>query len=275
MAIQSPLKTSRMGSIGVNLGLIFVSLVILLPLLWILRVSLLPPSMSYSTQMMPTVSTENYQALFSGRFGHSYLNSLVVATGSVIVALPFAACTGYAFARFSTGGVFARFTVLATQMLPPIALVLPTFALFRAVGLTNTLVGLVVVYSALNLPFLTWILMSFFKGVPIELEWAAIMDGASPFGAFWRVVIPVSLPGLAAAGVLGFILTWNEFLFALVLSGPETATIPVALASLQTSNGVKIGSVAAGVVLAVLPLIVASRFIQRFIVEGLTFGSVK
>lgn len=275
MAIQSPLKTSPSGTIGVHVGLVVVSLVILLPLLWVLRVSLEPPSMSYSTQLLPPVSVENYHALLAGHFGHSYINSLIVAIGSIIVALPFAACTGYAFARFSTGGVFARFAVLSTQMLPPIALVLPTFALFRAAGLSDTLVGLVIVYSALNLPFLTWILMSFFKNLPVELEWAAMIDGASPLGAFWRVVIPVSLPGLAAAGVLGFILTWNEFLFALVLSGPETATIPVALASLQTSNGVKIGSVAAGVVLAILPLIIASRFIQRFIVEGLTFGSVK
>lgn len=275
MAVQSPLRTSRLGSIGVHIGLIVVSLVILLPLLWVLRVSFMPSSMSYSTALTPPLSTENYHVLFSGHFPRSYLNSLIVAVGSVVVALPFAACTGYAFARFRTGGFFARFTVLSTQMLPPIALVLPTFALFRAVGLSNTLIGLIIVYAALNLPFLTWILMSFFKGVPVELEWAAMMDGASAFGVFWRVVLPVSLPGLAAAGVLGFILTWNEFLFALILSGPETATIPVALAALQSSNGVKIGSVAAGVVLAVLPLVVASRFIQRFIVEGLTFGSVK
>jgi multiple sugar transport system permease protein len=100
-------------------------------------------------------------------------------------------------------------------------------------------------------------------------------DGATAWGAFWRIVLPVSLPGMAAAGVLGFILSWNEFLFALVLSGPATQTIPVALASLQTSNGVQIGNVAAGVILAILPLVVASRFIQRFIVEGLTYGSVK
>ncbi|MBZ0123831.1 MAG: ABC transporter permease subunit, partial [Roseovarius sp.] len=119
------------------------------------------------------------------------------------------------------------------------------------------------------------IMMGFFKGIPVDLEWAALTDGATPWAAFWRIVLPVSLPGMAAAGVLGFILSWNEFLFALVLSGPQTATIPVTLAALQTSNGVEIGTVAAGVVLAVLPLMIASRFIQRFIVEGLTFGAVK
>ncbi|RUY51872.1 carbohydrate ABC transporter permease, partial [Mesorhizobium sp. M7A.F.Ca.CA.001.12.1.1] len=149
------------------------------------------------------------------------------------------------------------------------------FTLFRSLELSNSLTGLIIVYAALNLPFLTWILMGFFEGIPVDLEWAAMTDGATAWGAFWRIVLPVSMPGIAAAGVLGFILAWNEFLFALVLSGPKTATIPVALAALQTSNGVQIAKVSAGVVLAILPLVVASRFIQRFIVQGLTFGSVK
>jgi multiple sugar transport system permease protein len=260
---------------GLHLGLVFVCLAVLLPLLWVLRVSLVPPQQSYSTELFPGWSTENYRALLSGRFGQSYFNSIIVSLGSVIIALPFAAMTGYAFARFSTGGRFARFLMLATQMLPPVALVLPSFSLLRGLALTNSLTGLIIVYAAINLPFLTWILMGFFKAIPVDLEWAAMTDGATAWGAFWRIVLPVSLPGMAAAGVLGFILSWNEFLFALVLSGPATQTIPVALASLQTSNGVQIGNVAAGVILAILPLVVASRFIQRFIVEGLTYGSVK
>ena len=266
---------SALGHGALHLGLVFASLAVLLPILWVLRVSVVPASMSYSPTLFPEFSTENFTALFSGRYGQSYGNSLIVSTGSVILAMPFAVTMGYAFARFSTGGRLARFAVLATQMLPPVALVLPAFALFRGLGLTNSLAGLVLVYAAVNLPFLAWILMGFFKGIPIDLEWAALSDGCTPWSAFWRIVLPVSLPGIAAAGVLGFILSWNEFLFALVLSGPRTATIPVALASLQTSNGVQIGTVAAGVVLAILPLMAASRFIQSFIVEGLTYGAVK
>jgi len=146
---------------------------------------------------------------------------------------------------------------------------------FLTSGLTNSVTGLVIAYGAMNLPFLTWILMGFFEGVPIELEWAAQVDGATVWGAFWRIVIPVSLPGLAAASVLGFILAWNEFLFALILTGPTTATIPVALAGLQSQNGVEIAEISAGVVLAVVPLIIASRLIQRHLVRGLTFGAIK
>ncbi|RWN10990.1 MAG: carbohydrate ABC transporter permease [Mesorhizobium sp.] len=260
---------------GLHFGLIVVCAIVLLPPLWVLRTSFVPEQLSYSNELMPAFTTDNYSALLSSRFGQSYLNSLIVALGSVLLALPFAAITGYAFARFRTGGRWARFAVLATQMLPPVALVLPTFTLFRSLELSNSLTGLIIVYAALNLPFLTWILMGFFEGIPVDLEWAAMTDGATAWGAFWRIVLPVSMPGIAAAGVLGFILAWNEFLFALVLSGPKTATIPVALAALQTSNGVQIAKVSAGVVLAILPLVVASRFIQRFIVQGLTFGSVK
>ena len=161
--------------------------------------------------------------------------------------MPLACTTGYAFARFQTSGRTGRFAVLATQMLPPVALALPTFMFYRTVGLTNSLPGLMLVYAALNLPFLTWILMGFFQSVPADLEGAAMTDGATAWGAFWRIVLPVAAPGIAAAAVLGFILSWNEFLFALILGGPRTATVPVALASLQTSNGVEIAKVSAGV----------------------------
>ncbi|TKI06141.1 carbohydrate ABC transporter permease [Martelella alba] len=262
--------------LALHLGLIVACLAVALPPLWALRTSLVPESMAYSTAVFPALSLENYRGLLHGvDFLTHYGNSLIVAFCSVALAMPLAAATGYAFARYRTGGRAARFIMLATQMLPAVALVLPAFALLRAMGLTNSLLGLTLVYAALNLPFLTWILMGFFEGIPVDLEWAAVTDGATAWGAFYHVILPVSLPGLAAAGVLGFILSWNEFLFALVLSGPQTSTIPVALAALQTSNGVQIGKVSAGIVLAILPLIVASHFIQRFIVKGLTFGSVK
>lgn len=262
--------------IWLHAGLCLFSLYILLPPLWVLRTSFVPDRLSYAARLLPAFTLQNYADLLGpGGFAGPYANSLLAATGATLLALPFAATTGYAFARFRTGGHAGRFVVLATQMLPPVALVLPVFALFRTVGLTNSILGLVIVYGALNLPFLTWILMGFFEGVPPDLEWAAMTDGATTWGAFWRILLPVSLPGIAAAAVLGFILAWNEFLFALVLTGPTTATIPVALAALQSSNGVQIAKISAGVVLAVLPLVVASRFVQRYIVSGLTFGGVK
>jgi multiple sugar transport system permease protein len=259
-----------------HLGLVLFSLYIALPPLWVLRTSFVPDSSAYKVALLPETTLANYVKLFAqDQFALAYWDSFAAAAGSTLLGLPLAAMAGYAFARYRTGGNASRFFVLATQMLPPVALVLPVFGLFRMAGLTNSVLGLIIAYGAVNLPFLTWILMGFFEGVPVELEWAAMVDGATVWGAFWRVVMPVSLPGLAAAAVLGFILAWNEFLFALVLTGPTTATIPVALAGLQSQNGVQIAEVSAGVVLGVAPLLIASRIIQKHLVRGLTFGAVK
>lgn len=259
-----------------HIGLTLAVVIVLLPILWVLRTSFVPAPDSYSTTILPAVTLDNYRALFTQKnFGRNYLNSLTVAGLSVVLTMPLAAMTGYAFARFRTGGRIARFATLASQMLPPVALALPSFMLFRTLGLTNSLIGLTIVYAAINLPFLTWILMGFFESIPEELEGAAMTDGATRWGAFWRVVLPISMPGIMAAAVLGFILSWNEFLFALILNGSSTATVPVALASLQTSNGVQISNVAAGVSLAIVPLMIAAKFIQKYLVEGLSFGTVK
>src|SRR6476620_2390112 len=149
-------------------------LYILLPPLGVLRTSYVPDSMAYKMALFPDVTLANYIKLFAkDAFALAYRDSLIAAAGSTLLGLPIAAMTGYAFARYRTGGQASRFFVLATQMLPPVALVLPTFALFRLVGLTNSVTGLVVAYGAINLPFLTWILMGFFEGLPVELEWAA------------------------------------------------------------------------------------------------------
>ncbi len=267
---------TRLKSILPHIVLIFFALYIALPPLWVLRTSFVPDSVAYKITLFPEFTLDNYIKLFTeGSFGRAYLNSFIAAAGSTVLGLPLAAMTGYAFARYRTGGQISRFIVLATQMLPPVAIILPVFALFRMFGLTNSVTGLMIAYAAINLPFLTWILMGFFEGVPIELEWAAQVDGATVWEAFWKIVMPVSLPGIAAAGVLGFILSWNEFLFALILTGPTTATIPVALAGLQSSNGVQIAEISAGVILGIVPLLVASRFVQRYLVRGLTFGAVK
>src|SRR4051794_32887524 len=266
----------RLGIALPHVVLILFSLYIVLPPFWVLRTSFVPDSQAYSVALLPELTLANYIKLFAkDQFALAYKDSFIAAAGATLLGLPIAAMTGYAFARFRTGGQASRFLVLATQMLPPVALVLPIFGLFRLAGLTNSVTGLMIAYGAMNLPFLTWILMGFFESVPVELEWAAMVDGATAWSAFWRVVIPVSLPGIAAAAVLGFILAWNEFLFALVLTGPDTATIPVQLASLQSQNGVQIAEVSAGVVLGIVPLLIASRFIQRYLVRGLTFGAIK
>jgi multiple sugar transport system permease protein len=257
-------------------ALLVVSLFFLLPLLWIVRTALLPENLAY---VLPPrwgpLTLENFRDVIGGPFGRAMVNSLIVASATVGVGLPMAAMLGYSLARYRTGGEPLRFGVLATQMLPPIALALPLFSLFRSWGLVDSLPGLVIAYLAFGLPFMSWMLMGFFEGVPRELEESALVDGATAIGAFVRVVVPVSTPGLFAAGVLGFILAWNEFLFVLLLSGQDTQTIPVVLAAQITQRGVLFSKVAAGVVLSILPVIVMARVVDRYLVAGLTFGAVK
>jgi multiple sugar transport system permease protein len=185
----------KLGALGPHVVLVLFSLYILLPPLWVLRTSFVPDSAAYKVALLPEVTLANYIKLFvKDSFALAYQDSFVAAAGSTLLGLPIAAMTGYAFARYRTGGQAGRFLVLATQMLPPMALVLPVFGLFRMAGLTNSVAGLVIAYGAMNLPFLTWILMGFFEGVPIELEWAAQVDGATVWGSCFPSRFPASPP---------------------------------------------------------------------------------
>lgn len=271
-------RKRQLGALASHAVLTLFSLLILLPLLWVVRTSFAPEVVAYEIPprlvFRPTLA--NYQELFAvNEFARFYRNSLVVAVGSTILAIPIAALGGYAFARYRTGGRPLQFTVLGTQMLPGIVLILPLFVVYKALGLTNSLSGLILAYLSFNLPFLVWILMGFYEGIPRELEEAALIDGATPVQAFARVIFPTSAPGVMATAVLSFILCWNEFLFALILTGAESSTVPVALAALQTQRGVFIGKLSSGVILGILPVLLLAPFIQRYLVRGLTFGAIK
>jgi multiple sugar transport system permease protein len=204
-----------------------------------------------------------------------FRNSFIVSIVSTLISIPIASLAAYAFARYNVGGSKFRMLIIQTQMLPPVVLIIPLFVIFMKLGLTNTLTGLIISYLAFNLPFLIWTLIGFFESIPRSIEEAALIDGANRFVAFVRVVFPIAAPGIMAAAVFSFILCWNEFLFSLVLSGPGTATIPVRLAALQTSRGVLIGKLSAGVVIAILPIVILSQFIQKYLVRGLSFGAIK
>lgn len=199
----------------------------------------------------------------------------MVALISTLISVPIASLAGYAFARYNTGGKKLRFFLTSSQMLPPVVLIIPLFLLFMKLHLIHTVSGLSVAYLAFNLPFLILILIGFFEGIPKELEEAAVIDGASRLTAFLRVIFPIAAPGIMAAAVFSFILCWNEFLFALVLTGGHSATIPVGLAALQTQRGVLIGKVSAGVVMAVAPVVILGFLIQKYLVKGLSFGAIK
>ncbi|PWH14743.1 MAG: carbohydrate ABC transporter permease [Anaerolineae bacterium] len=268
-----------------NLGLLIThlilsgaSLVILLPILWVMRTSFANRLIAYKIPPVWffTPTLENYRIIFEKYpFQKYFYNSILVSAAASLVALALGALAAYSIARFKTGDPILRLSMLSTQMLPPITLVIPIFLLARIFHLWDSRLGLVLAYLSFNLPYTVWILIGFFQGIPVDLEEAAMIDGCSRVQAFWRVTIPVSLPGLLAAGVFNFILNWNEFLFALILTGRETRTLPVAIASLWTQQGVQIGAVSAATFLVILPVIILTWVIQKSLVRNLTFGSIK
>jgi multiple sugar transport system permease protein len=250
---------------------------ILLPLLWLARVALTDRATAY--KLPPEWGEprlDNFIDIFTKYdFASAFLNSTIAALGSTAISLPLATAMAYAFARFATGGMPLRLSVLASQMLPPVILVLPLYALFQAAGLVNSWAGLIIAHLTINIPFLAWLLVTFFQGEVEQLEQAARVDGATRFQAFWRIAVPVAAPGLLAAGLLAFILSWNEFLFALILTGKATNTVPVRLASFQTQRGVEIALVAAGALVAILPVLVLLPFMRRYLIKGLSLGALK
>ncbi len=267
-----------LADFGTHAVLITFSLIILLPILWVIRTSLAQDVIAYEIppRLFFAPTPKNYVELFTvNQFGRHFLNSLVVALGSTLLAVPIAALGGYAFRRYKIGGSPLQFGVLSTQMLPGIVLVLPLFTLYTKLRLVDSLFGIILAYLAFNLPFLVWLMMGFFEGIPKDLEEAALIDGSSPAGAFFRIIFPVAAPGIMSAAVLSFIMSWNEFLFALILTGAKTSTIPVAIAAMQTNRGVLIGKLSAATSLAIIPMIIISFGVQKYLVRGLTFGAIK
>lgn len=261
-----------------HLILIVASLSILLPILWVLRTSLANRLIAYKIPpvWIFTPTLDNYRVIFQQYpFQKYFVNSLFIATTASLIALALGSLAAYSIARFKTGDPFLRLSMLSTQMLPAITLVIPIFLLARIARLWDSPIALILAYLSFNLPYTIWILIGFFQSVPVDLEEAAMIDGCSRPAALWQVVMPVTLPGLLAAGIFNFILNWNEFLFSLILTGRETRTLPVAVAALWTQQGVQIGAVSAATVIVVLPVIILTWVIQKSLIKNLTFGSIK
>ncbi len=271
-------KSDRIWNLVAHFVLVMFSFIILFPIIWTVRTSFVPEVFAYEIPprwlFKPTLT--NYIGVLKENDLIRYLlNSLIVSGISTLISLPIASLAGYALAKYNTGGSALKFAIISSQMLPPIVLVIPLFMMFLSLKLVNTRTGLIVSYLAFNLPFLVWIMMGFFESVPKELEEAALIDGASRIKTFFSIIVPVATPGLLSAGILSFIMCWNEFLFALVLTGAKASTLPVALAALQTQRGVLIGKLSAGIVLGISPIILMGFFIQKYLVKGLSFGALK
>jgi multiple sugar transport system permease protein len=253
----------------------------LLPLYWLVKISLTPDKLLYTegVALWPSRMTlANFDfVLLNSMFPTFFLNSVIVSLGTAAVVTVLAAGAGYAFSRFRFRGRYAlMFVLLLTQMFPLVMLIAPIYRLMAPLGLTDNLVGLIIVYTAFNTPFASFLMQSFFDGIPKDLEEAAMIDGCTRLMALRRVILPLTLPGLGAT--LGFVFTaaWSELLFALMLINSDSQkTFAVGLLTFVTKFSVGWGQMTAASVLALIPAVLFFVFIQRYLVQGLTAGAVK
>jgi multiple sugar transport system permease protein len=254
----------------------------IVPLLWMILTSLKSNrEITQDSSLLPeTLTSANYVSLFSGREFGSYLtNSIVVTALSVAIALVLGTTAAYVLARFRLWAGMHRyvgFSLLTVRLLPPVVIIIPIYLLAQQLDLLNTQLSLIIVYAAFNVTIVVWMMESFFREIPIDLEEAAMVDGDTRFTAFRRIVLPLAAPGLVATGIFTAITTYNEFLFALVLtSTPAAETMPIGAATLIGRINIDVGAMSAAGVVGALPIVIFSIFVQKHLVRGLTMGAVK
>lgn len=281
------MKRTRTGSAVVYGGATLVSLVILAPFAWLLIASISAQNDLIKVPLHwipehPTLS--RFTSIFTeggdgiaATFRYSVINSIIVASCATLIGIVVGVLGAYAFARLRFR--FRRVTLmifLATYMLPPIVLLIPMYSILSSLDLLDSKIGLVVVYCSYVTPFILWILSNYFLTIPAELEEAARIDGCNRLGALFRIVLPVARPGIFAAVMFGFLLAWDEFMYALIFtSSSNSKTIPVAIAEFSGKHSTDFGLVAAGGVIAALPPVLLAIAFQRYVTSGLSAGAVK
>lgn len=251
--------------------------VVLFPFFWIFLTSLKPPELVARPEVWRfSPSLANWRDVLLDSKVPVYIgNSLLVGVGTVAIALLAGCPAAYSFSRFKAGGHAARFGVLVAEMIPPAVLIVPIFLLMYRLALIDSLFAVIAAHLTFITPVVTWFLIGFFDEVPRELEDQAMVDGYTRFQAFYKVVLPVIRPGLAGAAIFAFVLSWNDMFYALILTGGESRTLPVAIAGYWTFRGIEMGKMAVAILIAIVPVLIAAFFVQKYLVKGLGGGAVK
>ncbi len=286
--MQSETNSRRGAAILSDGFLIIYFLFALFPIFWMVLISLKSTDQLFTTQFAFTPTLENYQAIIFGdpragagvvakqEFPANFLHSLVASTGAVIVSLLVGVPAAYALARYNfKGKETLAFTFLSFRFAPELVVIIPLSVLYRQLGLYDTYFGLIWVYQLVTLPLLIWVLRSYFEDVSPDIEQAAMVDGYPWWQIFWRILLPLVRPGLAAAALLAFVFAWNNFIFPLVLGASNTQTVTVSALGYLSSAQSFFNRMAAASVISSLPQIVLALSIQRYLIRGLSFGAVK
>ena len=253
-------------------------LLVMFPFLWMITMSFKPIDdiFAWPPKLFFTPTFEHYLGLVDDEFAASFWNSLVTSVGSTIVSMVVGVPAAYALSRMEARiGNRLSLWILASRMAPPIAFTIPYFLVYRYIGLLDTKLGLGIIYVTFNLSLAIWLMRTFFDATPRSLEEAAWIDGASLWQGFFRILLPLSVPGLAATAILCFLFAWNDFFFALILTRTEATTAPVAVVNFMNYEGWEWGKIAAGGTMVMLPVLVFSILVRKFLVRGLTAGAVK
>ncbi|MBO4207482.1 carbohydrate ABC transporter permease [Micromonospora echinofusca] len=273
-----PGRLGRRLRIGAGIG---ATLLFLFPVLWMVSTSLKLPRDIFTTppRWVSSVTLDNYTSyLTQADIGPRMANTVIVAAGSGLLSLVAGAMAGYALARLPIRGAgLIGGLILASRGVPPIALAVPMFLVARRFDLIDQHITLILAYCTFLIPYVMWLMRSFFLALPRELEESAMLDGASRFGAFFRIIVPCSLPGLISTLIFSVILAWEELLFALILTNRNAATIPVAIAGMaaDTEQGAMWGPLTAVGTLTVVPVVVFALFVQKWLIKGLAEGATK
>jgi multiple sugar transport system permease protein len=259
-----------------------VLVVMLVPFLWLLLTTVKRPVefLTWPPVFIPAQPTlDNYrQVLQLPDIGHFFANTVIIASASTFLAVMTGSAAAYGLARVKFPGnlnAILSIWILVTRMYPAVATALPYFVLIKNLKLLDTPWALIITYTSFNIPFVVWLMLGFFQSIPIDMERAAIVDGCNMWQRFTRIVMPLAAPGIIATTILSFILGWNEFLFAVILTSLRAKTVPVVVAGFITDKGLDWGTMSALGVLLILPVLILAWISQRYLIRGLTLGAVK
>jgi multiple sugar transport system permease protein len=257
---------------------VLITLFFLFPIYWLFMISFKTPEeiFAYPPRWWPgQIQFDNYAVLFKDGDALTVWNSFVVAGGSTIAAMFLGTLCAYSIARFRTGGETLANWIISQRMVPPIAVVFPIFLLYVYFGLVDTYLGLILLYTAFNLPYVIWMMRGYILDIPRALEEAALVDGYTRWQVLWKVVLPMSRAGLFATAIFTFVFAWNDFLFALVLTRTEVTTYTVQVTHYFGGQSNFWAKISAMSVLGTVPIFIIVGFMQRYLVRGISLGAVK